>query len=121
MESHAQDIKNKIVGQRAIRKRAPHTSDLDKMAKANPAKVNRIRIPPKRCYQPSRKKGSPKKRKLSTASSQESADEQGDELHESDTRQDYKAAPKQHGSTLLVKTTGASTRSSARDKKKPKR
>ena len=38
MESHAQDIKNKIVGQRAIRKRAPQTSDLDKKAKANLAK-----------------------------------------------------------------------------------
>ena len=38
MESNAQDIKNKIVGQRAIRKRAPQTSDLDKKAKANLAK-----------------------------------------------------------------------------------
>ena len=121
MESHAQDIKNKIVGQRAIRKRAPQASDLDKKAKANLAKVNRIRIPPKRTYQPSPRKGSPKKRKLSTASSQESADEQGDELHESDTSRDYKAAPKQPESTLLVETTGASTRRRARDKKKPKR
>ena len=122
MESHAQDIKNQIVGQRAIRKTAPQTSDLDKKAKANLAKVIRIRIPAKRCYQqPSPKKGSPKKRKLSTASSQESADEQGDQPHESDTSQDFKVAPKQHGSTLLVDTTGASTRRSARDKKKPKR
>ena len=121
IESHAQDIKNKIVGQRAIRKRAPQTSDLDKKAKGNLAKVNRIRIPPKRCYQPSPKKGSPKKRKISTASSQESADELCDEPHESDTSQYYKAATKQQESTSLVEMTGASTRSSARDKKKPKR
>ena len=109
MESHAQEIKNKIVGQRAIRKRAPQTSDLDKKANANLAKVNRIRTPSKRCYQKSPKKRSPKKRKLLTASSQESADEQGDEFQESDTSQDYKAAPKQHGNTILVETNGAPT------------
>ena len=69
MESQARDIKNKIVRQRAICKRAPQTSDVDKKAKANLAKINRMRIPPKRCYQPSPNKGSPKRRKLLTASS----------------------------------------------------
>ena len=100
-------------------KSAPNVG-LRQKAKANLTKVNRIRIPPKRCYQPSPNKGSPKKRKLSTASLQESADEQGDKPHESDTSQDFKVTPKQHGSTLLVDTTGASTRRSARDKKKLK-
>ena len=112
IESHAQDIKKKIVGQLAIRKRAPQTSDLVKILKTNLAKVSRIRIPPKRCY--------PKERKFSTASSQGSADEQDDKLQESDTSQDCKAAPKQHESTSLVETTGTSTRRSARHKKKPK-
>ena len=74
MESHAQ---NKIIGQQVTRKRGPQLSNSDRKAKGNLTKVNRIRIPPKKTYQPSPKKGSPKKRKLSTASSQASADEQG--------------------------------------------
>ena len=69
IESHAQDIKSKIIGQRAIRKKETTTSNVDKKAKANLSKVNRIKIPHKKCYQPSPKKGSPKKRKLSTESS----------------------------------------------------
>ena len=64
MEPHAQDIKNKIIGQRAIQKRGTPTSDLDKKARANLSKVNRIKIPHKKCYQPSSKKRSPKKRKF---------------------------------------------------------
>ena len=61
MESHAQDIKNKIIGQRAIRKRGRQASNLEKKAKANLTKVHRIRIPPRKTYQPSPKKESPKK------------------------------------------------------------
>ena len=61
MESHAQDIKNKIIGQRAIRKRGIPTSDVDKKAKANLSKVNPIKIAHKKCCQPSPKKGSPKR------------------------------------------------------------
>ena len=121
MESHAQDIKNKIIGQRAIRKRGPQASNSDRKAKANLTKVNRIRIPPKKTYQPSPKKGSPKKRKLSTASSQASADEQGAEPHDSDSSQDSNVTFKQHGNPFVIVTDKASTRRSARDKKKPKR
>ena len=121
MESHAQDIKNKIIGQRAIRKRGPQASNSDRKAKANLTKVNRIRIPPKKTYQPSPKKGSLKKRKLSSASSQASADEQGAEPHDSDSSQDSNVTFKQHGNPFVIVTDKASTRRSARDKKKPKR
>ena len=121
LESHAQDIKNKIIGQQAIRKRGPQASDSDRKAKANLTKVNRIRIPPKKSYQPSPKKGSPKKRKLSTASSQASADEQGDEPHNSDSSQDPLATFKQHGKPFVIVTDEPSTRRSARDKRKPTR
>ena len=121
MESHAHDIKNKIIGQRAIRKRGTPTSDVDKKAKANLSKVNRIKIPHKKCYQPSPKKGSPKKRKLSTESSQASEEEQDNEPHDTDSNHESKAATKHHGSILLIDSTEASTRRSARDKKKPKR
>ena len=121
MESNAQDIKNKIIGQRAIRKRGTPTSDVDKKAKANLSKVNRIKISHKKCYQPSPKKGSPKKRKLSTESSQASDEEQDIEPHDTDSNHESKAATKHHGSTLLMDSTEASTRRSARDKKKPKR
>ena len=55
IESHAQDIKSKLIGQRAIRKRETTTSNVDKKAKANLSKVNRIKIPHKKCYQPSPK------------------------------------------------------------------
>ena len=121
MESHAQDIKNKNIGQRAIRKRGPQASDLDRKAKANLTKVNRIRIPPKKRYQPSPKKGSPKKKKLSTASSQVSADEQGAEPHDSDSGQDPHATFKQHGNPFVIVADEPSTRRIARDKKKPTR
>ena len=121
MESHSQDIKNKIIGQRAIRKRGTPTSDVDKKAKANLSKINRIKIPHKKRCQPSPKKGSPKKRKLSTESSQASEDEQDNEPHETDSSQESKAAPKQHGSTLLNDSTKTPNRRRARDKKKPKR
>ena len=63
----------------------------------------------------------PKKRKLSTESSQASEDEQDNEPHETDSSQKCNAAPKQHGSTLLVDSTKTFNRRSARDKKKPKR
>ena len=121
MESHAQDIKYKIIGQRAIRKRGTPKSDVEKKAKANLSKVNRIMIPHKKCYQPSPRKGSPKKRKLSTESSQASKDEQDNEPHETDSSQESKAAPKQLRSTLLVVSIKTPHRRSARDKKKPKR
>ena len=121
MESHAQDIKNKIIGQRAIQKRGPQKSNSDRKAKANLTKVNRIRIPPKKTYQSSPKKGSPKKRKLSTASSQASADEQVAEPHDSDSSQDSIATFKQHGNPFVIVTDEASTRRSAREKKKPTR
>ena len=121
MESHAQDIKNKIIGQRAIRERGPQASNPDRKAKANLTKVNRIRIPPKKTYQPSPKNGSPKKRKISTASSQASTDEQVAEPHDYDSSQDSIATFKQHGNTFVIVTDEASTRRSARDKKKPTR
>ena len=121
MESHAQDIKNKIIGQRAIRKRETQTSNVDKKAKANLSKVNRIKIPHKKCYQPSPKKGSPEKRKLSTESCQASDEEQDNEPLDTDSNHENKAATKHHGSTHLIDSTEASTRRSARDKKKPKR
>ena len=121
MESHAQDIKNKIIGQRAIRKRGPQASNPDRKAKANLTKVNRIRIPPKKTYQLSPKKRSPQKRKISTASSHESADEQAAEPHDSDSSQDSIATFKQHGNPFIIVTDEPSTRRSARDKKKPKR
>ena len=121
MESHAQDIKSKIIGQRAIRKRETTTSNVDKKAKANLSKVNRIKIPHKKCYQSSPKKGSPKKRKLSTESSQASDEEQDNEPLDTDSNPESKAATKHHGSTYLIDSTKASTRRSVRDKKKPKR
>ena len=96
-------------------------SDSDRKAKANLAKDNRMRIPPKKSYQPSPKKGSPKKRKLSTAYSQAPADEQGAEPHDPDSSQDSHATFKQHGNPFVIVTDEASTRRSARDKKKPKR
>ena len=96
MESHAQGIKNTIIGQRAIRKRGTPTSDVDKKAKANLSKVNRIKIPHKKCYQPLPKKGSPKTRKLSTESSQASEEEQDNEPHETDSSQESKSAVEQH-------------------------
>ena len=118
IESHAQDIKSKLIGQRAIRKRETTTS---KKAKANLSKVNRIKIPHKKCYQPSPKKGSPKKRKLSTESSQASDEEQDNEPLDTDSNPESKAATKHHGSTYPIDPTQASTRRSVRDKKKPKR
>ena len=121
IESHAQDIKSKLIGQRAIRKRETTTSNVDKKAKANLSKVNRIKIPHKKCYQPSPKKGSPKKRKLSTESSQASDEEQDNEPLDTDSNPESKAATKHHGSTYPIDSTKASTRRSARDKKKPKR
>ena len=121
MESHARDTKNKIICQQAIRKRGPQASDSDRKAKANLTKVNRIRIPPKKSYQTSPKKGSPKKRKLSAASSQASADEQGDEPHDSDSSQYSNATFKQHRNQFVIVKDEASTRRSARDKKKPTR
>ena len=111
IESHAQDIKSKLIGQQAIQKRETTTSNVDKKAKANLSKVNNIKIPHKKCYQPSPKKGSPKKRKLSTESSQASDEEQDNEPLDS------KAATKHHGSTYTIDSTKASTRRSARDKK----
>ena len=60
------------------------------------------------------------KRKLSTESSKASEEEQDNEPHDTDSNQERKAAPKQQGSTLLIDSTEASTRHSARDKKKPK-
>ena len=59
--------------------------------------------------------------RLLTESSQASEDEQDNEPHETDSSQESKAVPKQHGSTLLVDSTKTSNRRSARDKKKPKR
>ena len=121
IESHAQDIKNKIIGQRAIRKRGTPTSVIDKKAKANLSKVNRIKISHKKCYQPSLKKGSPKKRKLSTESSQASEEEQDNEPHDTDSNYGSKAATMHHESTQSFDPTKSSSRRSARDKKKPKR
>ena len=121
LKEASDDVKNKIIGQRAIRKRGLQASNSDRKAKANLTKVNRIRIPLKKTYQPSPKKGSPKKRKLSTASSKASADEQVAEPHDSDSSQDSIATFKQHGNPFVIVTDEASTRRSARDKKKPTR
>ena len=61
IESHAQDIKSKIIGQRAIRKRETTTSNIDKKAKANLSKVNRIKIPHKNATNRHPRKGPPKR------------------------------------------------------------
>ena len=120
MESHAQELNNKIVGQRVIRKRGTQTSEIDRKAKVNLSEVNRIKISTKKCYQPTRRKVHPK-REHSTAYSQESADEQGEEYRETDASQEIETAPNQQINTLIDVNTGAATPLSVRDKKKPKR
>ena len=75
MEQHAKEQKQKILGQRYIRKRGTQATQADGHIKSNLSKVNRIRIPKKKSYAPSPRKSSPKKRKDSTASSQDSNQE----------------------------------------------
>ena len=74
MEQHAKQQKQKILGQRNIRKRDTQATKADRHNKSNLSKVNRIKIPKKKSYAPS-PKSSPKKRKDSTASSQDSNQE----------------------------------------------
>ena len=78
MEQHAKEQKQKILGQRNIRKRDTQATKADRHIKSNLSKVNRIKIPTKKAYQPSPRKGSPKKRKGSTASSQDFNQEDND-------------------------------------------
>ena len=63
----------------------------------------------------------PKKKKHSTASSQCSIDEQGEEYHKIDASQEFQTAPNQQSNTLIDDNTAATTCRSVRDKKKPKR
>ena len=75
MEQHAKEQKQKILGQRNIRKRDTQATKADRHIKSNLSKVNRIKIPKKKSYAPSPRKSSPKKRKVSTTSSQDSNQE----------------------------------------------
>ena len=75
MEQHAKEQKQKILGQRNIRKGDTQATKADRHIKSNLLKVNRIKIPKKKSYAPSPRKSSPKKRKDSTASSQDSNQE----------------------------------------------
>ena len=72
MEQHAKEQKQKVLGQSNIRKRDTQATKADRHTKSNLSKVNRIKIPKKKSYAPSPRKGSPKKRKDPTASSQDS-------------------------------------------------
>ena len=87
MEQHAKEQKQKIPGQRNIRKRDTQATKADRHIKSNLSKVNRIKIPKKKSYTPSPRKSSPKKRKDSTASSQDS-NQEDNMYQETDDSQD---------------------------------
>ena len=91
MEQHAKEQRQKILGQRNIRKRDTQATNADRHIKSNLSKVNRTKIPIKKSYTPSPQKSSPKKRKDSTASSQDSNQE--DHMYqETDDSQDMYTA-----------------------------
>ena len=87
MEQHAKEQRQKILGQRNIRKRDTQATKADRHIKSNLSKVNRIKIPKKKSYAPSPRKSSPKKRKNSTASSQDS-NQEDNMYQETDDSQD---------------------------------
>ena len=87
MEQHAKEQKQKLLGQSNNRKRDTQATKADRHIKSNILKVNRIKIPKKKSYAPSPRKGSPKKRKDPTASSQDSKQEDNN-YQETDDSQD---------------------------------
>ena len=87
MEQHAKEQRQKILGQRNIRKRDTQATKADRHIKSNLSKVNRIKIPKKKSYTPLSRKSSPKKRKDSTASSQDS-NQEDNMYQETDDSQD---------------------------------
>ena len=91
MEQHAKEQKQKILGQRNIRKRDNQATKAHRHIKSNLSKVNRIKIPKKKSYAPSPRKSSPKKRKDSTASSQDSNQEDNNYQETDDSQDMYMA------------------------------
>ena len=87
MEQHAKEQRQKILGQRNIRKRDTQATKADRHIKSNLSKVNRIKIPKKKLYTPSPRKRAPKKRKDSIASSQDS-NQEDNMYQETDDSQD---------------------------------
>ena len=75
---------------RSIRKRDTRSSISSQNIKSNLSKVNKIKILHLKSYQPTPEKGTPKRRKESTASSEESDREQY-EVHETDESQEVDA------------------------------
>ena len=100
--------------------RGSQASTTDRKAKSTLSKLNRIKTPKKNGYQPSPKKGSPKKRKYSTTS-QETAKEQHDDYNDTDNSQDIAVIETPKLETPTVDIIAAPTRGSSRDKKKRKR
>ena len=91
MEQHSKEQKQKILGQRNIRKGDTQATKADRHIKSNLSKVNRIKIPKMKSYAPSPRKGSPKTRKDSTVSSQDSNQEDNNYQEMDDSQDMYTA------------------------------
>ena len=91
IEQHAKEQKQKILGQRNIRKRDTEATKADRHINSNLSRVKRIKIPKKKSYAPSPRKGSPEKRKDSTASSQDSNQEDNNYQEADDSQDIYMA------------------------------